>query len=327
MKFSIISTVYNKEKYLEDHINSLLAQKYENTEFIFVNDGSTDKSFEILNKYKDNSKIKIITQKNMGPNIARKTGFLKSKGDYIYFVDSDDILYNENVIEDINKILVKNKNIDCLLCKMVNRYDNKDVVDNCIYSKFNFGLHNIEDLKNVVFRNSLCFKIFKRSKIKEQFFIAERNFEDAYLSYNILNNCNKIYYCDLPIYIVNRNTDNISITKSFKLDNIGRKYDILSLLIKETPMFLNSINKLYLKTYLDDLNCSLNFSNEQLYKFLHYLKKYKKRFPIFYTISFKYCIKYLFIKFYQNYYLNILLRKLKIVKNKTKNIIKKVLKL
>jgi glycosyltransferase involved in cell wall biosynthesis len=323
MKYSIISTVYNKEKYLNFHIQSLISQNYENVEFIFVNDGSTDKSLEILKRYEENPKVKVISQSNLGPNIARKTGLLESSGDYIYFVDSDDILYNEGVIKNINKILLKNKEIDCLLCKMVNRYDNKDVIDKCIYSKFNFGIHWAFDLNNIVFRNSLCFKIFKKSKIKHDFFINERNFEDAYLSYKIINNCNKIYYCDLPIYIVNRCSDNVSITKKFGLDNLGIKYNILNLLNKEVPLYSKSINKLYLKTYLDDLNYSLSLSKKEACHFLFYLKKYKKRFSVFDVISFKYFKKYLFKSFYQNWKSNIVLGIFKNFEKKIKTIMKR----
>lgn len=115
MKISIIIPVYNSEKYLQRLIDSILSQTYENYEIIFVNDGSTDNSLRILNNAaNDNSKIKVFTKKNEGPGLARKFGFSNSTGDLLYFVDSDDWLPNNEVLEKIATIF-KNKNIDILM--------------------------------------------------------------------------------------------------------------------------------------------------------------------------------------------------------------------
>ena len=88
---SIIVPVYNVEKYLEQCLESLLNQTYKNIEIIVVNDGSTDQSLDILNKYsfKDN-RIKLYSQKNQGISAARNTALEHINGKYIMFVDSDD---------------------------------------------------------------------------------------------------------------------------------------------------------------------------------------------------------------------------------------------
>lgn len=90
-KVSFIVPIYNKEKCLENCVDSLLAQNYSSYEIILVNDGSTDKSKEICNHYAENSdKVKVIHQTNAGVSCARNAGIEKAEGEYIIFVDSDD---------------------------------------------------------------------------------------------------------------------------------------------------------------------------------------------------------------------------------------------
>ena len=88
---SIIVPVFNVEKYLEKCLDSLLNQTYKKIEIICINNGSTDKSGEILKQYsKIDDRIVIITQANQGVSVARNEGIKKAKGNYIMFVDSDD---------------------------------------------------------------------------------------------------------------------------------------------------------------------------------------------------------------------------------------------
>lgn len=86
---SVIIPTYNMEKYITDAIDSALAQTYKNVEIIVVDDGSTDFTINILKKY--NSKIKYFYQKNKGPSAARNVGIKYAKGEYIAFLDSDDV--------------------------------------------------------------------------------------------------------------------------------------------------------------------------------------------------------------------------------------------
>lgn len=88
---SIIVPVYNAEQYLDKCINSILDQTLTDFELILVNDGSTDSSWEICNKYeKKDYRIKVFDQKNSGQGRARNTGLKDAAGKYIAFVDSDD---------------------------------------------------------------------------------------------------------------------------------------------------------------------------------------------------------------------------------------------
>ena len=102
-RVSIIVPVYNSAKYLEKTIGQLLNQTYKELEIIFVDDGSSDNSADIIKRYKENDKrIKYIYQSNSGPSKARNTGIELAQGEYLTFVDSDDLLEND-YIENLYK--------------------------------------------------------------------------------------------------------------------------------------------------------------------------------------------------------------------------------
>lgn len=89
-QISVVMSVYNGEKYLGEAIESILNQTFKDFEFIIINDGSTDKSLEIIKSYKD-ERIVIIDQKNMGLAKALNNGIKIAKGKYIARMDADDI--------------------------------------------------------------------------------------------------------------------------------------------------------------------------------------------------------------------------------------------
>ena len=99
IQFSIIIPVYNVSKFLPECVRSVLQQNYPNFEIILINDGSTDNSGEICNEFShSDSRIRVIHQENRGLSAARNVGINESKGDYIIFLDSDDLWDNKNVL-------------------------------------------------------------------------------------------------------------------------------------------------------------------------------------------------------------------------------------
>lgn len=125
MKLSIIVPVYNVADYLAKCLDSLLAQDLPQNEYeiIVVNDGSTDNSGEIAQKYADKyANITLITQANQGLSVARNTGIARAKGKYIQFVDSDDYL-EENVLNKLIEQIERDK-LDVLRFRYQNIKEN-----------------------------------------------------------------------------------------------------------------------------------------------------------------------------------------------------------
>ncbi len=90
-KLTVIVPVYNVEKYLDECISSLLSQTEAFDEIILINDGSTDQSEKICEKYcLEYSCIRLMSQGNRGQGAARNKGIVNATGDYVIFVDSDD---------------------------------------------------------------------------------------------------------------------------------------------------------------------------------------------------------------------------------------------
>lgn len=111
IKVSIIMSVYNAELYLKESIESILNQTYKNIEFIIINDGSSDKSLEIIKSYKDNRIILLDNIQNRGLIYSLNIGIDKATGEYIARMDADDIsLFNR--IEEQVKFMQNNPKID-----------------------------------------------------------------------------------------------------------------------------------------------------------------------------------------------------------------------
>ena len=99
VKISVIIPVYNDEKFLGECLDSVSNQTLDDIEIICINDGSTDSSLEILNEYSTDKRITIITQTNQGSAIARNKGLDIAQGEYIGFLDADDIYINRQSLE------------------------------------------------------------------------------------------------------------------------------------------------------------------------------------------------------------------------------------
>lgn len=108
MKLSIIVPVYNVEKYIKECIDSLLKIPLDDMEIIVVNDGTKDKSIELLSCYTD-YRIKIVHRVNGGLSAARNTGLDNARGEYILFIDSDDFIINQDAIINMINIAEENK--------------------------------------------------------------------------------------------------------------------------------------------------------------------------------------------------------------------------
>ena len=138
MLFSIIVPIYNVEKYLARCIDSILDQDYANYEIILVNDGSTDNSLLIAEKYsKKYSNIILINKENGGLSDARNVGLDTAKGQYVIFLDSDDAI-DKNALKTINCALENQEDIDVLAGEYKEIFSDKVVIQ----SRYSNGNNN-----------------------------------------------------------------------------------------------------------------------------------------------------------------------------------------
>lgn len=181
---SIIIPVYNTEKYLGACIDSLLAQTHQNLEIILVDDGSKDSSPQICDEYAQNdARIKVIHKENAGVSSARNTALDIATGDYIGFVDSDDIVA-PHAYETLLSALTESDS-DVSVCKLTRFFDGqeKEKLDNAkTKPEETLVMSSTEAISDLLrgehFYGSLCDKLFKselvkNSRLREDIFIAE----------------------------------------------------------------------------------------------------------------------------------------------------------
>lgn len=213
---SIIVPVYNVEQYLSKCLDSIINQTYKNLEIILIDDGSTDKSGEICDKYKDeDSRIKVIHKINAGVSAARNDGIDIAEGTYVTFVDSDDWIEEDYI----------NLAIACLT-----KYRPDILINN--YKRYNKNNSNYVNMEPIFFdKQEALFEMirgkhfnwspvatFYSTKIcKLNKFDSNINYgEDLLFKYNFIKNSKNILYVPLVKYFyTNRET---SACNSYAID-------------------------------------------------------------------------------------------------------------
>lgn len=231
MKFSIIIPVYNVEQYLRECIDSIMNQTYQDFEVVLVDDGSTDKSGEICDKYvsRNPDKVFVYHKTNQGVLIARDYGIKKSSGDIILFVDSDDCLR-----KDALQLLYRNfeeYSCDLILFNFSTSPDYHTQGRNYPFVHLEIFEETdklkIYDLMIMTSKlNNLCTKALKRnilSNLKDYSDLAYVNAgEDLLMSIPIVSNAKRILYIDDVLYYYRQregslvHTFNINRAKSIK---------------------------------------------------------------------------------------------------------------
>lgn len=164
IKFSIVIPNYNKGEYIEECLNSIFNQKYQNFEIIVVDDGSTDNSLEIIKKYP----VQLVVTDRLNAGGARNMGLKLCSGEYILFLDSDDYLSNDYVLEKLNKLIT---NEDLIFLNYTRDY----------YGQLNEIIEPIENisLKIEKSKNLGCpTKCFKKTLLNDIHFPERKRYED-----------------------------------------------------------------------------------------------------------------------------------------------------
>lgn len=157
VKVSVVIPVYNVEDFLNECLDSIVNQTLEDIEIICINDGSTDNSLNILNEYaQKDDRFTILSQENGGHAVATNNGMKLAKGEYLYLMDSDDIL-SLNALEDTYKV-AKEKDVDFVIFQSTNYYmDTNEYIKKENYSMNRLAdfvgdkVFNWKDIKDYIF--------------------------------------------------------------------------------------------------------------------------------------------------------------------------------
>ena len=252
-KISIVIPVYNSEKTIGKTISSILKQTYENFEIILVDDGSTDESQSIIKSF-DDKRIIYNVQENQGVSTARNNGIALASGEYISFIDSDDMV-KECFLEDFIKALDKNPDADLITCKFVRIKSTEDYESNesdKLNSQAKEENEAYEEYSgNKIYKflyeefNGYCFnKIYKKSIIDENNIRFDKTIfmgEDLLFNFEFLSHSKKAIGFDSRnyIYVVNENSLSKSKT-SLKWFSILDSYEKVLNLNLDLDKFLES---------------------------------------------------------------------------------------
>ncbi len=278
---SIIVPVYNVEKYLDKCMVSILCQSYKNIEVIIVNDGSTDKSLNICNKWKEkDSRIEIFSQPNKGLSSARNKGLKYAKGEYVLFVDSDDWISINMVDKMVNTFRINKA--DMVVCQFVRCFADSRMEVSFYSNNEKMELSKsqmlVELFKDNMITNHVWRKMYKRSLLPEVPFEVGKKFEDILFMPDAVRECKKIVLLNDPLYFYREERPN-SIMSEVTLSNLKDHYYALrkaySKSLEIDPSINSQIQIPLMASEFEVYRKLLNNKDRDKYK---YIKKIKKDF-------------------------------------------------
>lgn len=238
---SVIVPIYKVEKYLCECVDSIISQSYSNLEIILVDDGSPDKCPEICDEYaQKDSRIKVIHKPNGGLSDARNAGIEIAKGEYLSFVDSDDVIHRQ-MIEVLMKPLIEDKSVKMSACQFLEFDDGKEFDKN----------QEVKPLETIDFQEYFtkkicviaCAKIYEKSLFENIKFPLGRYHEDEFTTYKVCYEAKKVAYTDSQMYFYRQREGSIMNSMSVK-----RMTDIHDALKEQIDFFLEKhITRLYAK--------------------------------------------------------------------------------
>ncbi len=238
---SIIVTIYNVEQYLAACIEAILQQTYTNLEIILINDGSPDNCGKICDEYRQrDDRIVVVHQENGGVSKARNVGLRTFKGEYMAFVDADDLVHS-HYVETLYNNLGKSDFVYCNFDvftenNQLNLNATVEIKRREILSKSDGfdKLLNLSDILIVVPWN----KLYKRELWSGLQYSEGDIHEDEYLIHHLVNNTTQITYIDCVLNFYRQREESITANKKSSisfLDKLSAYYDRY-LLFKQNKM-------------------------------------------------------------------------------------------
>ena len=228
MKLSIIIPVYNVEQYLHSCVQSVTTQTYQDLQVILVNDGSTDSSGVLCDQLaQQDSRIQVVHKENGGLSDARNAGLKVATGDYVAFLDSDDVYLLQDGVEQMMHVIVTDKP-DLLLFQCVDVYPARQSVRKAYDSDYLARHSGIEVFHQLVrmqsFNMSACFQLIRRELLEKHQLYFEKGLlsEDVDWSLRLWRHVEKVRAINLPMYGYQHREG--SITTTYTIRNL-RSYE------------------------------------------------------------------------------------------------------
>lgn len=230
MKLSVIIPIYNVSAYVEQCVHSVQEQTFTNIEMILVNDGSTDESGRICDRLaQEDGRIQVIHKPNGGLSDARNTGLRHATGEYIAFLDGDDVWLERDGVQRMMTMLEQRQK-DLLLFQCVDiypqrkevrrKYDTAYICDNSVQEVY------AQLVREQTFNMSACFQVIRRELIvaHELYFTKGLLSEDVDWSLRLWRYVRSVQAVNMPMYGYQHRTG--SISTSYSIRNL-RSYDYI----------------------------------------------------------------------------------------------------
>ncbi len=232
VKVSIIIPVFNVENYLEECLDSVLAQSLKEIEIICVNDGSVDRSLEILREYEQKyDQMIVLDQLNAGQSAARNRALDIAQGKYVYFMDSDDLIVSHMMEELWEKC--EEQDLDVLYFSGTSFYENEELEEkhkNFVNSYYRSGIYEkvctgqemlVQLQENKDYTVSPCLQLIRRNLLEENHlrFTEGIIHEDNCFSFQVLLSAERAF-CVNDIYFYRRVREESVMTKEETYKNL-----------------------------------------------------------------------------------------------------------
>ena len=231
-KISIVMPVYNSEKYVAEAIESICSQSYENWELLIVNDGSTDHTPKIIDDYaKKDARIKVFHRKNEGVSMARNFALNQMCGDFVTFIDSDDV-YHVDRLKRMLQVFEQYRNCDIVFSRHKEFTGELNIKETEESERVTISNDNI--LKNIISDSKnhfMCNTMLKSEIAKKEKFVPIRFAEDFCYIRDCIWHCKQMAVLDKILYFYRRDNENAMTSHFF-----SEKY---------IPDYMNLVENIY----------------------------------------------------------------------------------
>lgn len=232
---------YNVEEYVDKAIKSVLCQTYPYFELIIIDDGSTDNSFQICKIYKESDdRIILVHQENHGLSSARNLGLKIASGEYILFIDSDDLWFDQNVLDNIDKNILENRS-ELVVFSFAKAYLDKKLIY-CNVSDWDCQLNRDPDsliefmIRVNIYKACAWNKCIKKEIVDTYRMMFPEGYvnEDIVWCGDLLRYCQKISYINDICYVYRQGRKG-SITSSKNEKNISDRVKLICKGVEKIP--------------------------------------------------------------------------------------------